>query len=84
MRDELLTVITNWLNEKLMDSDQLKKIKTAIENDELIIYGCVEFILNNTAGQKRIIREENRISLKNITEKELKDKLDALVERIKI
>ena len=85
MSQELINVISVWVQDELIDSTGLKKIKTAIENGELVIYGSIEFVLNNELNRTRtIIKEESRIVLTNLETDRLREKLDELVGNVNI
>lgn len=58
-----IKIIKEWMSETIMDSTKLKKIHTAIENNDLIVYASIQFKLNNETNQSytAMIHEETRI-----------------------
>ena len=84
MLKKLIQTLEDWKKEKILDSEKLKKIHTAIEYSELIVYASIEFTLRDINNSTRIVIEKEKISLMNINENELKEKLDSIVKRISL
>lgn len=83
MESEIFKTIMKWLEEPIMDSTNLKFVRTCIENEEPIIYASIKFSFNSN-GCNCIVEEERRISLKDISPQELFNKLDVIINCVNI
>jgi len=82
MEEAILKIVTNWLSEPLAGSTRIKKVTSAIEDGQPIIYASIKFVLIRHDNSRREVTEESRIPFGDISEADLIGILDALVERI--
>lgn len=79
MKKEILETIMNWANDPILDSVDLKSVRTCNEDGKPVLYALFRFVYN---GNK--IEIEKRISLFEIAVNDLKAELQGIQDSLNI